>query len=1173
MSVHVPTKIYVSSLISDKDSTTFGKFLDLISAVPDEDISLRLLIIQATATQGSLNSYEVLARFFFVLGVVFLGLLGYRVCPGFRLTCLVIRETYTSLAHEDQNLITMASHYQAHLGPTYYIDPQSPSQNYGPEYGNGNIYAPGPSTGQNPMSGGGYPAPSHQYNAGSHGHGHHPGMASPRLNGRGTSAGYSNANTNPQLSRGGHTRGIQQQHPHPGPSYTHAAHAHAHAHTNYRPPYTQPPYPHPHPQMHPQYPHPHPHAHPTSYPVMYAPAAPMPSWGGQQQPHQQQQLSPLPKQDMPLASPQQLLTPIVSSSYSPTMAAGFGFRLYIYTQTTPFGVAAVTIRVQRVYPRLPLLSIILHPTLRPPPPAPPLSFSSTSLPSPEPTSPTPLAPVHEPASPITINTSGGWAIWSRRPHNPAHAPGVIISPRARPPPGVVAGAREERTPPVSPVLESTSGEASKARGDDEETPMTVDQAEQVTTSIEGVATSAESSPSPDDADALALDAEREPPSSGASTADNTDTRPSTSGTRTPTTMATTIPGSPASGSGALPKSPAAAIEPEVAVSSSASTSTSSPDIATTAAAPTTESPATTTTTTEPAPAPAPAVPAPKKSWASLLRAPATPSAPSSSAAGGAATAATSGQKPKWNGLPTSSVVGFSIPAGAHVEKSVEEGKGPSPATRAALLALLNAPADGTSSVPAGRTFAESASAAAAAPLSSSAAVSEGKLTPRGLINTGNMCFANAVLQVLVYCAPFATLFAKMRAVLGEAEFELEAPGAGSGFGPTPGGQDSGSGDVGAGSATAGAGGVLGAAPLVRATGAFLREFVVALKKPKVGKGKASPAEEQEEDPEAFIPTYVYDALKGKKRFDGMRGGHQEDAEEFLGFFLDTLEEELLAVVAALSPPAASTSKRVNNATSSSASANGGRAVVEEREEEAPSEADDGWLEVGKKNRTVVTRTIKTAESPITRIFGGRFRSTLRAPGQKDSVIVEDWRSLRLDIQRDGIHTIADALALISHPQTVQVSQPSRPGIVVDASQQILIDALPPILILHVKRFCYDTAVGGVVKVGKRVAFGPELEVGNDVMVPAARKQAVRYKLFGVVYHHGVSASGGHYTLDILHPTRFPATSTGAAGEREGWVRIDDELVSDVRPVDVFEGYDSEGGDLMLGAFFCVPSVQ
>lgn len=35
---------------------------------------------------------------------------------------------------------------------------------------------------------------------------------------------------------------------------------------------------------------------------------------------------------------------------------------------------------------------------------------------------------------------------------------------------------------------------------------------------------------------------------------------------------------------------------------------------------------------------------------------------------------------------------------------------------------------------------------------------------------------------------------------------------------------------------------------------------------------------------------------------------------------------------------------------------------------------------------------------MTRIFGGKFRSTLRVPGQRDSVVAEDWRSLKLDIQ-------------------------------------------------------------------------------------------------------------------------------------------------------------------------------
>lgn len=63
----------------------------------------------------------------------------------------------------------------------------------------------------------------------------------------------------------------------------------------------------------------------------------------------------------------------------------------------------------------------------------------------------------------------------------------------------------------------------------------------------------------------------------------------------------------------------------------------------------------------------------------------------------------------------------------------------------------------------------------------------------------------------------------------------------------------------------------------------------------------------------------------------------------------------------------------------------------------------------------------------------------------------------------------------------------------------------------------------------------------------------RYQLYGVLYHHGLSASGGHYTLDVLHPNR-----DGGLKPREGWIRIDDELVSDVRMEDVFGGGD--GGE-------------
>jgi len=83
-----------------------------------------------------------------------------------------------------------------------------------------------------------------------------------------------------------------------------------------------------------------------------------------------------------------------------------------------------------------------------------------------------------------------------------------------------------------------------------------------------------------------------------------------------------------------------------------------------------------------------------------------------------------------------------------------------------------------------------------------------------------------------------------------------------------------------------------------------------------------------------------------------------------------------------------------------------------------------------------------------------------------------------EAQRDGVGNILDALSYISHPQSVQVTSPTRPGVTIEASQQILIEALPPILVLHLKRFLYDTNANGVVKISKTVEFSPELEIAN-----------------------------------------------------------------------------------------------
>lgn len=53
----------------------------------------------------------------------------------------------------------------------------------------------------------------------------------------------------------------------------------------------------------------------------------------------------------------------------------------------------------------------------------------------------------------------------------------------------------------------------------------------------------------------------------------------------------------------------------------------------------------------------------------------------------------------------------------------------------------------------------------------------------------------------------------------------------------------------------------------------------------------------------------------------------------------------------------------------------------------------------------------------------------------------------------------------------------------------------------------------------------------------------------MLYHHGLSATGGHYTLDVLHPNRDSTSPPARA--REAWVRFDDDLVTNLNSEDVF----------------------
>lgn len=331
--------------------------------------------------------------------------------------------------------------------------------------------------------------------------------------------------------------------------------------------------------------------------------------------------------------------------------------------------------------------------------------------------------------------SSEWVIWSRRPDDPSNAPGIIFSPRCKPPDRIVREALQ-LPPPVEPPAAPPEPrpapviEPIESATDKDESPV-----EQVSV-VEAAA-----------------DIQAEP-EAAAEKAPSEDIQFESSSSSTVPTETPTVPGSPLSTNTSISVAASAAQE------------------------------------VKPEPT-APAVPPAKKSWASLLR-----TAPSNT--------------PAKNALPTSAVVGFSIPAVAPAPVS--------PSKKNDLISLLTT----------------------GKPATSAPAPSPSKLKPRGLVNTGNMCFANSVLQILLYCPPFFRFFNELGRLVGTGER------------------------------------IMNDAPLTNATIEFLKDFYEA-DKPKEsptspgrkGKDRAT-QEESDEFPESFIPTYIYDAMKEKKRFDSMR---------------------------------------------------------------------------------------------------------------------------------------------------------------------------------------------------------------------------------------------------------------------------------------------------------------
>lgn len=373
------------------------------------------------------------------------------------------------------------------------------------------------------------------------------------------------------------------------------------------------------------------------------------------------------------------------------------------------------------------------------------------------------------------------------------------------------------------------------------------------------------------------------------------------------------------------------------------------------------------------------------------------------------------------------------------------------------------------------------------------------LEPRGLVNTGNMCYMNSVLQILVSCVPFHQFLEHVgrRAV---HSFKSDVP-------------------------------------LIDALIMFMREFRVidAATSEEQLKMRLKPTE-LEQYGESFVPEFVYDMIRQLPRFKDMRRGHQQDAQEFLGFLLEEMHEECDRAAKHVSKNGAS-------------------------QDNSEGSSGDGWLEVGAKQKSAVTQSSGAiaAESPVTRIFGGKLRSEFKVPGNKTSVTMEPYQPLQLDIGAPDVHNIIDALRGLTKPESIQGDFNSSRGPNVTATKQMFIETLPPVLILHLKRFQYDSVTGATQKIWKKVGYPLDLEIPREVF-PAHRRNAMnaqgglpKYRLMGVIYHHGKNASGGHYTVDVRRQ------------DGREWIRMDDTVLRRVRSEDVAEAGGEEDPKVLAAA--------
>lgn len=405
------------------------------------------------------------------------------------------------------------------------------------------------------------------------------------------------------------------------------------------------------------------------------------------------------------------------------------------------------------------------------------------------------------------------------------------------------------------------------------------------------------------------------------------------------------------------------------------------------------------------------------------------------------------------------------------------------------------------------------------------------LQPRGLINRSNYCYINATLQALIACPPFYNLLRNINKNRSHYYRNYRSSSSSSVTSPES-----------------------SHTPIFNAMLQLANEFSYLQLTPGVRREPKSRDDVDITTGAPFEPTYVYQILSTIKSESAFNvEGRQEDAEEFLAFLLNGLNDEMLELFKSQSPKyekegALSQTNQSHSAIGnqkadlSGGNGGGGRNKLTNGDVngDVHTDADDGdWKEVTKdsKNKGSIVRrhTSVLDKTPVSEIFRGHLRTKVHRVS--DSTITENIQpffTLPLDIEK--VSSVKEALDQLVLREGLEGVTSTKTNEETEAYQTVTIEELPYVLLLHLK--CFDYKLQSCMKIQKPIEFNVTLNLDSKLLSsskskklgPTSGQRNKQYKLFAVVYHDGKEASKGHYITDVFH--------VGYSG----WIRYDDSNV-------------------------------